>query len=180
MNLWIAFFRGINVGGHHKLLMKELKALLDGMGCKNVSTYIQSGNVVFSHKEFQARALEASIARAVNSTFGFEPRVMLLTSDQLIAARSNNPFPAAECEPKTLHFFFLSENVERADWEALDSLKSNTECFELIKDVFYLYAPDGIGRSKLAAKVEKHLGVPVTARNWRTVEKVLQLASAAN
>ena len=179
MRIWIAFFRGINVGGHHILPMKELESVLEKLGCGVVTTYIQSGNVIFSHKESSATKLEAAISQAVQAKFGFEPRVLVLTRKQLNLAQSNNPFSARESEPKTLHLFFLSNDAVDADWETLEALKATTEQILLIDRVFYLHAPDGIGRSKLAARVEKCLGVPATGRNWRTVEKVLQLATAA-
>jgi uncharacterized protein (DUF1697 family) len=177
MNLWIAFFRGINVGGRNVLPMKELKALLKGIGCHGVQSYIQSGNVVFRHATKQAENLEAVISAAVQDGFGIDARVLLLTLDELVVAIATNPFPAGEAEPKSLHLFFLAEDAIAADWAALETLKFSTEQFQLINRVFYLHAPDGIGRSKLAAKVEKNLGVPVTARNWRTVARVLQLAT---
>jgi len=176
MNLWIAFFRGINVGGHNIMSMKDLKAMLAEMGCERVSTYIQSGNVVFSHKEAGATVLERKLSGAVKAKFGFEPRVLLLSIDQLKVAVEQNPFPNATLEPKTLHLYFLTDDAVKVNWPAMDSVKSGTEEFRLIGRVFYLYAPDGIGRSRLAAKVEKCLGVPATARNWATVEKVLHLA----
>jgi len=89
-------------------------------------------------------------------------------------------FIADECpfssdEGKLLHFCFLSEMPKEPDLESLEALKSESEEFRLINKVFYLYAPDGVGRSKLAAKVEKAMGVPVTARNWNTVRKIRSL-----
>ena len=91
---------------------------------------------------------------------------------QAIAA---NPFPQAEAEPKTLHLYFLTDSPENPDLNRLDQLKRGTEQYRLSDKVFYLYAPDGIGRSKLAEQVEKALGVAATARNWRTVSKVMAL-----
>jgi uncharacterized protein (DUF1697 family) len=179
MRLWIAFFRGVNVGGNNILPMKELKRVLEKMGCDAVSTYIQSGNVVFRHREADASKLEAEIRAVVRANFGFELNVLSLTREQLSAACSNNPFPAGEDEPKTLHLFFMADDPVEVDRESLANLQNETEQFELLDRVFYLCAPDGIGRSKLAAKVEKCLGVSVTARNWRTVNKVLQLATDA-
>jgi uncharacterized protein (DUF1697 family) len=179
MGLWIAFFRGINVGGHNILPMTELKALLGEIGCNNVASYVQSGNVVFRHEEQSPDVLDSLVSQAVSSKYGFEPQVLLLTADQLSVASAENPFPAGENEPKTLHLFFLQADADSADWDAIGMLKSDTEHFRLVGRVFYLHAPDGIGRSKLAARVEKLLGVPATARNWRTVKKVLQIASDA-
>ena len=177
MNQWIAFLRGINVGGRNILPMKDLKALLKEIGCNDILTYIQSGNVVFSHKEHRADVLEEKITAAIAIDFDFDPKVMLLSADQLNAAMEGNPFPSGEGDPKTLHLFFLNGDAVDIDLHTMDALKNSSESYQLTGHVFYLHAPDGIGRSKLAAKVEKCLGVPVTARNWRTVEKVLQLAT---
>jgi uncharacterized protein (DUF1697 family) len=179
MSLWIAFFRGINVGGKNILPMRELKIVLADLGCEGISSYIQSGNVIFRHEETDAGALGAGIAAIVMEQFGFEPQVLVLNKRQLLAASENNPFPEAASEPKSLHLYFLGGNPVAADVDRLAALAGETERFKLIDRVFYLHAPDGIGRSKLAAGVEKALGIPATARNWRTVDKVLQLASSA-
>jgi uncharacterized protein (DUF1697 family) len=88
----------------------------------------------------------------------------------------SNPLPEAESEPKTLHLYFLAAPPERPDLDALEGIKGDRERFVLGDGVFYLHAPDGIGRSKLAANIEKLLGVPATARNWRTVHKVMEMA----
>ncbi len=174
MNLWVAFFRGINVGGHHILPMKALQALLSDCGCVDVLTYIQS-NVVFRHTASKPAALQESIAEEIQRRFSFRPQVLLLTAKQLLAAQKRNPFPDAVSEPKTLHLSFLVSDPDAVNWNALDAAKSASEHYELIDRVFYLHAPEGIGHSKLAAKVEKYLGVAATGRNWRTVTRVLAL-----
>ena len=176
MTTWITLFRGINVGGHNILPMSELKALLEELGCTDVRTYIQSGNVVFRHKEGQAAGLSETISKAVLSRFHFGPYVLLLTANYLENALAANPFSSAEENPKSVHLYFLSAAPIEPDLGGLKLLKLANEKFELIDQVFYLYAPDGIGRSKLAARVEKLLGVPATARNWRTAQKMLELA----
>jgi uncharacterized protein (DUF1697 family) len=176
MTTWITFFRGINVGGRNILPMKELKALLEELGCVDVRTYIQSGNVVFRHKEQQATGLSQTISQAVLNRFHFAPYVLLLTANHLKSALAANPFFPAEENPKTLHLYFLSARPTEVDLDGLNQIKSPSESFELIGKVFYLHAPDGIGRSKLAARAEKLLGVPATGRNWRTAQKVLELA----
>ena len=176
MTTWIAFFRGINVGGRNVLAMKALNALLEELGCTAVRTYIQSGNVVFRHKEGQATRLSQTISQAVLNRFHFAPYVLLMTKGHLKSALAANPFTTAEEMPKSLHLSFLSAVPTGADFDELNKLKATNEEFELIDQVFYLHAPDGIGRSKLAARVEKLLGVEATARNWRTAQKVLELA----
>jgi uncharacterized protein (DUF1697 family) len=180
MNTIIALLRGINVGGHNKLPMKELKAVLAKLGLTNVQTYIQSGNVVFQTSRANLPVLADEIGTAVGESQGFVPRIMLLRLADLATAVARNPFPATDAQHKTLHFYFLESAPANPDLAGLVSLKSDSEQFELIDKVFYLHAPDGIGRSKLAAKVEKALGVPATARNWRTVGKLVEMGTAVS
>ena len=97
--------------------------------------------------------------------------------ETLREAMAANPFPDGPAEPKTLHLYFLAEPAGAVDWDAINALKAESEEVTLIGNVFYLYAPKGIGRSKLAAKVEKLLGVPTTARNWRSCTKIEALAT---
>jgi uncharacterized protein (DUF1697 family) len=173
---WIAFLRGINVGGRNILPMSELKALLEELGCTDVRTYIQSGNVVFRHEEGQAAGLSETISEAALSRFHFAPYVLLLTANYLENALAANPFSTAEEKPKTMHLYLLSATPSEPDLGGLEKLKLASEKFKLIDQVFYLFAPDGVGKSKLAARVEKLLGVAATARNWRTAQKMLELA----
>ncbi len=178
MSTQIALFRGINVGGNNPLPMRELVEDLEALGLKNVSTYIQSGNVVFECLDTDQVDLAARIQSAVGDRHGFKPHVMILGVDELEDAVISNPFRSAESEPKTIHLFFLESSPEDPDVESLRDLKLNTEDFELKDRIFYLHAPEGIGRSKLAARVERALGVPVTARNWRSVVRILDMAKA--
>ena len=172
MHTYIALFRGINVGGNNILPMKELVVLLQQLGCEKVQTYIQSGNVVFQTEQARGE-LADTISTKIAETRGFSPKVVLLDVSELEAAASNNPFPTEDV--KALHLFFMETAPTNPDLEKLTALKSPREDFRLIHQVFYLYAPDGIGRSKLAEKVEKNLGVPATARNWNTVSKLLAM-----
>jgi uncharacterized protein (DUF1697 family) len=180
MKTYIALFRGINVGGKNILPMKELAALLEKLGADNVKTYIQSGNAVFRHQAESASQLSSTISAAIKERHGFEPRVLLLGLAEMEKAVASNPFPAAETEPKTLHLYFLASTPQNPDLKMLDSLKKANERFKLIDTVFYLHAPDGIGRSKLAERVEKALGVAATTRNWRTVSKIMAMVQQGN
>ncbi|WP_339722702.1 DUF1697 domain-containing protein [uncultured Paraglaciecola sp.] len=177
MNNWIVLLRGINVGGKNIVPMKQLADMLLGLGCQNVHTYIQSGNVLLQNSESNAQVLSEKIANEMLQTFGFQPHILLLTLAQFEQAATNNPFPNAQSNPKTLHMFFLAEPARNLDFDAMKCIKKDNESFELIEDVFYLHAPDGIGRSKLAAKAEKLLAVATTARNWKTVSQLLTLAN---
>ncbi len=180
MNTYTALFRGINVGGRNILPMKMLIAMLESLGCQNVRTYIQSGNAVFRHEEHNGSLLSRKIAAAVHESHGFEPHVILLTADTLRRAMASNPFPDAETDPSKLHLFFLASVPENPDLDVLESLRVKGERFAVKGDVAYLHAPDGIGRSKLAARIERALGVAGTGRNWRSVCKILEMASKCN
>jgi uncharacterized protein (DUF1697 family) len=175
MNTYIVLLRGINVGGRNPLPMKELVTLLEDLGCDAVKTYIQSGNVVLQSRKGAAR-LAAEIRREIERQHGFEPQVLLLTVSELEAAIAANPFPEAKTDPRGLHFGFLDSVPPGPDIKKLEALKTKTERFRLIDKVFYLYAPDGVGRSKLAANSEKLLGVSMTDRNGRTVCKIRDMA----
>lgn len=179
MSHWLLLFRGINVGGNNIVPMKKLTDVLMSMGCAEVKTYIQTGNVLIEHSESDNTKLSVNIAEQLEKHFGFKPQVLVLSLNEFTQAARHNPFPNAELEPKSLHLFFLSQAVQSVDLNDLFLLKKPNESFELVDQVFYLHAPEGIGRSKLAAKVEKYLGVPTTARNWNTVKKLLGLAGIA-
>jgi uncharacterized protein (DUF1697 family) len=176
MKTYIALFRGINVGGKNVLPMKDLVVLLEDIGSQNVKTYIQSGNAVFQSNEEDAALLSNKIRAAIKKSHGFEPQVLLLRPEEIERAVESNPFPEAESEPKTLHIHFLASMPKNPDLGVLESIKGDRERFALKDRVFYLHAPDGIGRSKLAANAETLLGVAITGRNWRTVCKVMAMA----
>jgi uncharacterized protein (DUF1697 family) len=179
MNRYAALIRGINVGGKNTLPMKELTEVLESIGCSNVKTYIQSGNVVFHSTSSMAR-LPEKIAAEIASRRGFKPHVLVLEKSDFERAIQNKPFQVGESELKALHLGFLGSIPTSPDLLRLDYLRAPSERFELIDRVFYLLAPDGIGRSKLAAHSEKALGVPMTLRNWKTVRKIMSLLEAQN
>lgn len=163
------------MGGNSVLPMAGLKSLLEGLGWQNVRTYIQSGNVVFEYEELNISEFFSRVCAEIQAKYGFEPAVWLLTPADLQRALALNPFPQAESNLKTLHIFFLT-STPQPEWEKLEALRKPNERYELREDFFYLYAPDGIGRSKLAANLERLLGVAITGRNLRTVHRILELA----
>lgn len=173
MNTYIVLFRGINVGGKNILPMKELKSTLENIGFRRVRTYIQSGNVILESDQNNTKAIASEIADAVISAHRFKPNVIVLTAAGLQNSVERNPFDTDD--GKALHFYFLESLPREPRLEMLMKLKADTEEYEITDNVFYLFAPDGIGRSKLAANVEKYMGVPVTARNWNTVNKLLTM-----
>jgi len=176
MNTYIAFVRGINVGGNNSLPMKELVAILEDTGAQEIKTYIQSGNAVFQSAEKNPSQFAKKLAAQIRKRHGFEPYVHIIEVEAIRKAIAENPFPEAESDPSSLHLGFLAFRPKSPDLEKLSSLKKKSERFHLGDGVFYLHAPEGVGRSKLAASSEKLLGVPMTDRNLRTVCKVMEMA----
>ena len=176
MNTWIALLRGINVGGNNIVPMKNLRMLLEGLNFLNVRTYIQSGNCVFECEVSDPSKLATAVTEKIGDEFGFRPEVMLVSKGELQAAIADNPYPEGADDPKSVHLFFLSQPTQDPDLESLRAVQKPSERFSLSDRVFYLLAPEGLGHSKLAAKVEKALRVPVTARNLRSAQKIAELA----
>lgn len=172
MNTYITLFRGINVGGNNLLPMKELVALCESLGATKVNTYIQSGNLVYQHTE----DLTVSLQAKVQAQFGFTPQILTLPLSTYRYLLEENPYQ--DEEPKHVHCFFCFPNVAKAELEKIATLKADSEHYLITEKAFYLLAPDGIGRSKLAAKVEKLLGVSTTARNLNSLNKILRLAES--
>ena len=176
MQTYIALLRGINVGGKHKLPMRELIKILETLDLHNIKTYIQSGNVVFQSEPSHGAGLADKISNAIDHTHHFKPKVYLLELDELTRAIAANPFPDAETEPKTLYVYFLETIPESPDLTSLETIKQDSERFQLQGKIFYQHSPLGIGKSKLPLRVDKALGVATTARNWRTVCQVAAIA----
>jgi uncharacterized protein (DUF1697 family) len=165
------------VGGKNKLPMAELVKILESLGFQNVKTYIQSGNAVFQFKEVDVIELASVISFEIEKMCGFAPKVLLLTADELDTAIDENPFPVSDAEARTLHLGFLAAEPENVNFEKLTALKAESEHYCLTPKVFYLYAPDGVGKSRLAAAAEKIIGVEMTDRNWNTVIKLKEMIS---
>ncbi|MBB5014898.1 DUF1697 domain-containing protein [Rehaibacterium terrae] len=174
MNTWIALLRGINVGSTRSLPMKSLIALIQSLGGEDVRTYIQSGNVVFRHRD--ARRLAGTLRDAIARECGFAPDVLVFDAARLRAIAAANPFPEADAAPTRVHVFFLAAPATAPDLDALERHRSGSERYVLGEHAFYLHTPDGFGKSRLAERAEKALGVAATARNWRTVSKLLEMA----
>ncbi len=178
MQTWIALLRGVNVGGKHILPMKLLTTELEALGLTYVKTYIQSGNIVFRDSKKTAAVLAAEIGTTINAKFGFEPHVAVISYKDFASSVTGNPFHdwMTDDNGKMLHLFFLDRTPLNLAQDRLESLLRSSERWQLKGRVFYLHTPEGFGDSKLASQVEKILGVPTTARNWRTVCALLDLA----
>jgi uncharacterized protein (DUF1697 family) len=174
--IYVALFRGINVGGKNPLPMKELVALLEGLGLSAVKSYVQSGNVVFAGAQEDRSAVMTEIARAVEARFGFSPKLVLLTLEEIERVVLENPFPQGDENPKELHVGFLRGQPDRAKLYKLAGVAGATERWHLTAQALYFWAPEGFGRSKFPASAERLLGVIATFRNWRTVVTMRDLA----
>lgn len=178
MTIYIALIRGINVGGKNRLPMQALVAMLGAMGCHRAKTYIQSGNAVFESAAKDGLELSHQISLEIGQQCGFEPYVFILEFQEMQGAIAANPFPQAAADPKAVHVGFLAVPPEHPKLEKLEELRKDSEDFRLLDKAFYLYAPEGTGRSKLAANAEKLLGVAMTSRNWKTVSAVWDIAQS--
>jgi uncharacterized protein (DUF1697 family) len=170
----IALLRGINVGSGRKVAMSDLRALFEDAGATAVTTYIQSGNVVFSHSSRSVSALETDLERRITALAGFEVAVMLRTVDTFAAVIEDAPFPNAALP--TVHVAFLKQRPTRAAREAMATTAAPGEEVAFRDREAYLHLPNGVGRAKLPTALPK-LGTPATVRNWRTVTKLYELAS---
>jgi uncharacterized protein (DUF1697 family) len=175
MKTWIALLRGINVVGKNKLPMKELAVTLERAGFRSVRTYIQSGNVIFQSSSGTARTLAKQLSRLIRRRFGFEPETVVMSGAELARAVRGNPFPGAHENHKSLHLFFLAGRPTKPDLDSLRKFDAGREEFALEGGIFYLYTPDGFADSVLRSRIERCLGVPATARNWRTANQLLKM-----
>lgn len=175
MKTWVALLRGVNVGGRNSLPMKRLREIFCELGFEDAATYIQSGNCVFRSEIGNAARIGTDIANAIEAEFGFRPSVFVLPLAEFEQAVAGNPFANRTVDPKFVHLFFLAGPVPSPDKPAMRALAAPGDEFALAGRVFYLLTPAGIGRSKLAEKLERFLAVDMTARNLRSAIKIAEL-----
>ncbi|MFF6988715.1 DUF1697 domain-containing protein [Streptomyces sp. NPDC010273] len=178
---YAALLRGINVGGNKKLPMADLRTLLESLGLDGVRTYLQSGQAVFTSGHGDEESLAADIARAIEERFGFTVGVVVRDHAYLAAIVADCPFPAAELEGKQLHVTYYSVPLADDRFAGLDQAAFLPEEFRLGDRALYLYAPDGLGRSKLAAELSRprlSKGAVATTRNWNTVVKLAEMTAS--
>lgn len=180
MTTYAALLRGINVGGSRKVPMAELRTLMTGLGHDGVRTYLQSGQAVFTSDHGDEESLAVELASAIEKHFGFAVDVIVRDHAYLRAIVDNCPFPAAELEGKQLHVTYCSAPVEAERFAEIDRAAYLPEEFRLGDRAVYLYAPNGLGRSKLAEILSRprlNKGLIATSRNWNTVVKLVEMTS---
>lgn len=176
MARFVALLRGINVGGNRKVPMVDLRQLCEKAGCTQVSTYIQSGNVVFSAPG-TASAVESKLEKAVLARFGFAVDVLVRSKADWIAYEAKNPFAEMPLSDARLVHLLLSKAAPKPD--AVLTLRPRAapgERIEAADDVLWIFYARGAGTTKLTpALLDRAVGSPVTARNWRTVQEITKL-----
>jgi uncharacterized protein (DUF1697 family) len=177
MTRHIALLRGINVGGHKKVPMADLRKALEAAGFEDVKTYVQSGNVALSATEKSPGKVGRAIERAIEDAFGFDVAVVVRSRAEIAALVEEDPLGDVATNPTYRIVVFLAEKLDRKRLADVDAEAFAPEAFALRDYEIVMWAPDGQRDSKLVkALSEKRTGVVGTARNWRTVEKLLDLA----
>jgi len=182
----VALLRGINVGGRNKVPMTELREVVTSLGHTGVTTYIQSGNVLFSTPDSDSARLASDLESAIAGAFGITASVVVLSRDQLAQILRENPYREAP-NPKLVHIVFL--NAEPAQdllnrikaAESAAAAKGSRDTVTATGQALFLHTPGGYGTSELAKVLFRIIGSPgkkgivATARNWVTATKLLSL-----
>jgi len=173
---YIAFLRGINVGGNHIIKMEDLRRMFAALKFKNVQTYIQSGNVIFETAEKNSEKLAEKIEREIEKAVGYEVKTMPRTIDELRDSAAHNPFKKAEPDAKT-YVCFLSAAPDGERQDSLSSLENEYEAFRFRnREMYCLIRPHNPAKELFSNNfIEKHLKVSATTRNLTTVNKILGL-----
>ena len=175
MQTYIALLRGINVGGHKKVPMAELRELFVKSGLDNVKTYIQSGNVIFQTSMSGSKDLETNIQKLILNKFGFEVPVLIKTKEELSLIYNNCPF--IDDKKMESYFVFLSAIPSESLIKVASEKTYSDDEYVILKDCIYLFCSKGYGRTKFnLSYFEKKLNLNATTRNYKTMVKLLALS----
>lgn len=183
MASYISIIRGINVSGQKLIKMTDLRQLYENLGFEKVTTYLQSGNVLFSSTEKDTRVLEELIASVIKNSFGFDVPVIVLKAETLEVIIRDNPFVHDEDKDVSfLYVTFLSASpLKSPDLEKILTKRKPREEIAFVSNVVYLYCPNGYGTTKLNNNfLETKLKVKATTRNWKTTTELLKLAHSVS
>ena len=180
MNKVISILRGINVSGHNKIPMSELKSLYEELKFKNVTTYIQSGNVIFSTEQTDFTVLSKQIEKIIFKKYGFDAPVILRNINELQAIVNTNPFlKIKDIDIEKLHVSFLSNYPTKDYLEKIKTYHHESDVFIIKGKEAFVFCPNGYGKTKFTnIFFETKLKVTATTRNWRTINELLRIASA--
>lgn len=173
---YVAFLRGINVGGKNKIKMEALREMFDMLGFANIKTYINSGNVIFETAEAEDNTLSAAIERAIQTEFLLNIKVMVRTISEIEELIKNNPFAGQFENDKDLHLLFLDEELSEEKKDFLLAHNSESEMFAVRnRSIFCLLRVSVLDSLLGKGFVDKKLKVSATARNWRTISNIVEM-----
>lgn len=175
MTSYVALLRGINVGGHRKVPMADLRTLAKEIGLERPRTYVASGNLLFE-SDLGAAEAEQAIERAIEDKFGFPVDVIVRSAEQWSAYAARNPFPQESEDAPNLVMISIGKAAPQPDdIAAVRSRASANERLELVGDAVWIYFGDGARRSKIGTGPARHIA---TTRNWRSIVKIAELLEA--
>ena len=179
MQVYIAFLRGVNVGGHKKVPMAKLREILKEAGLHEVKTYIQSGNIVFKSEVNSVSELEQIIQKSIADNFGFIVPTLVKLINEVESIIHDNPFTALEyLESNKVYFILLFKTPLTEQVLSFETINYPNEAFKILNNCVYLLCKNGYGKAKLNNNlIEGKLKVSATARNYRTMQKLLELAT---
>jgi uncharacterized protein (DUF1697 family) len=183
MTSLVSLLRGINVSGHNMIKMAELKMLYESLGFRNVTTYIQSGNVIFQSEKRDSGSVEAIIERAIERKFGFPVTVIARKPAELAGIIKANPFSGSgKIDETRLYITLLKTKPAPEVVKVLQPAAArSTDQYKITGSEVYLYCPNGYGRTLLSNTFfEKQLKVKATTRNWKTVNTLHAMALNIN
>ena len=171
--------RGINVSGHNKINMSELKLLYEELKFDNITTYIQSGNVIFSTDQTNFKILSQKIEQKIFEQYGFNIPVIIRSVSEMQAVISNNPFyNIKNFDSKKLYITFLSDIPSASNLETIKEYHYEPDSFVMKEKEVYVFCPNGYGKNKLTnIFFENKLKVTATTRNWRTVNEIIHIST---
>ncbi len=176
MPRFIALLRGVNVGGNTMIKMEELRKTFEALGFNNVVSYINSGNLAFDTRKTSETALGVKIEKSIEKDFGKPVKVMVRAQAEIETVLKNNPYEGEFETHKEMHVLFLKDKLPKDKKEQLLASAPKEERFTVAGREIYCHLPRGVADSFLGRGLfEKKLKVDVTARNWRTVEKLAEL-----
>jgi uncharacterized protein (DUF1697 family) len=175
MNTYISMLRGINVTGHNKISMIELKKFYESLDFQNVVTYIQSGNVIFDSKLKDPSKLSSPIELNLKKTFDLDVSVILRNKNDIQQIIETNPFIKRNEDPSKLHVTFL--HAPPSDLHKLSSFTIDSDEFIIVNKEIFLFCTNGYGRTKFTNNFfESKLNLTATTRNWNTVNALYKIA----
>ncbi|MET7302466.1 DUF1697 domain-containing protein [Embleya sp. NPDC005575] len=173
MTRYVALLRGVNVGGHRRVPMADLRRVLTELGYAEVKTLLQSGNAVFEAAEQPTADLVAAIEAKLVGEFGFAVDVMVRSGAELRAVVAANPLEVSD--PVRFAVAFLSPAADPAVLDAVDPDSYAPDLLRVGEHELYMYFPNGLGKARLSPILTRKLGDKATVRNWNTVTKLLAM-----